>query len=283
MCGSACIFGLLESEDQAGEVEVAFVGDFDVGGVGFDDQDGFAEALDEAGIVGAVEVGLGIGTAEEVGLEDLRSLDGDEVGAVKGTLDGTGGEILFACATEDCVEWIFGRLGDGLWGNLLDGVGDRGTWDDGLVAVIEYGGEEAVDKFCWCAGAGGIVDGDGGCGIGDRFKGVFDCLPAVVGAAGAECAAEQAESVGVAEFKLFECAGFVVGSGDNDLADAWVVGEEFDGSLEDGTASEVLVELVLLAESCGGTCGGDDDAETHGSMVADWEGSSSCGPARIRE
>ncbi len=269
MGGPAGVFGLFESEDEAGEVEVARVGDFQVRGVGFEHKDGFAEAFDEGGVVGAGEIVLLIGPPEEVGLEDLRGLDGDELGAVEGAFNGAGGEVGLAGSAEDGVERVFGRFGRGLRGDLLDGVGQGAAGDDGGVAMVEDGREEAVDEGRRGAWAGRVVDGDDGGGVCDMFKGGLDALPAVLGATGADGAAEEGEAVGVAELEFVECAGFVVRAGDDDLVDARVVGEELDGALEDGASAEVLIELVLLAETGGRSGGRDDDADAHGGMIGD--------------
>src|SRR5690606_672316 len=135
------------------------------------------------------------------------------------------------------------------------------------MVVVDDRAEHAIDEGGRRAGPGGVVDGDDRCGIRDMLERGLDGLPAVLGAAGADRAAEQAKPVGVAELELVKRAGLVGGASDDDLMDARVIGKKFDGSLKDGSSAEILIEFVLLPETGGCSGGGDDDADAHSQMI----------------
>lgn len=252
-------------------MQVVGAGDFEVPGLAGHDENRLAQTLDELGVVGAGEVGLGIRPAEEGGLEDLGGLDADEVGTVYGLEDSAPQGFGRGGVAEDGREGV--RLAGGDEGGIdaLEGVGDVDAGDDGGVPVAGRI-KDALDEAGAGAGSGGVVDRDMGAGFGDEFQGVLDGLVAVVWAALAEADAEEAEFVGVAELELGVSA-VIGGAGDDDEGDVGVVGEQLDGPVQEGPPAEVFVEFGAgRVESFGvapaGTGGREDDGNLHGEEYA---------------
>lgn len=214
------------AEDGFGELEVGFRGDLQIEGIAFNESDGVAEAFDEGGIVGAGEVRLFVGAAEEVGVEDLRSLCGEEVGAIDGFDDGAGLEFVSAGIAEDGgSDGVIFDGGFGFFASAFERVGDRDGGDDG---VEELGGvDDSFEEVTGETRAGGIVDGDVGGVVGNVVEGVLHRLPAIDAAAGNDGSAAQADGIAEAGADFIDAIGI---DGDENGVDFGAIGKRLDTS-----------------------------------------------------
>ncbi len=74
--------GAADAEDGSGEGKIRCAGDLEIARIAGEDFDGFAQSLDQAGIVGAGEIVLGVGALKEIAGEDLRRLDHNHVAPI---------------------------------------------------------------------------------------------------------------------------------------------------------------------------------------------------------
>lgn len=274
------------AEDGARDDEVDGPSDLDVLGFALDEHDArphvwlplwpadwfvdwFVESLNQLCVVGAGKVALGVGPAEQVGLEHLRRLRHPDALPRNSLLDGPDDIVGGAIGAEDGAERIGLGGFDRLSGGSLECVARwQGGHDRGVLACC---GEQTVEQVAGEAWPGCVVDGDVR-GVGrDSLDEGADGLVTVFAAASDEGDTEQGECVAVSEFEGVERL-VACWSSDGEMDDlgvgAGVIVEGVEGSVQHGAFAEGFIELGAVAaigvETSRGTGGGDEHSDFHG-------------------
>ena len=268
------------SSQGLGDLQVLLGRDLDVSLITLHHRDRLTEPLHQHGVVSrAIQFRLRVGTTEQFDVEKLWRLHPVESHARDRLLNLAGADLvprrrgrllwrtpedvprcLIVVETEDGIDGgiPFGRLED-LLTTTLQGVPHRHPRDHRRTrpSRLEHPPDEIIVDQWSCS----IVDRDMSATFGHRFQGSKDRLPSFTTATLHHRPPEKAQLGSVPISKALEVVGR---SGDDDGVDFITFGEGLDRAKQHRTSTEVGGEFVTRTKAMSGSCGGNDDGDSHG-------------------
>ena len=263
-----------------GDLQILLGGDLQVSFITFHHRHRFAESFHQRGIIGGtIQIRLGVGATQQFDLEELWRLHPVESRSRKRLLHLASADLmtrrrcllLLICATEDVSSRIvvvetedrvdrritLGGLED-LFAASFERVPQRNSGDHRRTRPSRF--EHPRHEFIVDQGSRPIVDRDVGASFGHRIQGSKHRLPSLSPPTFHDRATEEPQLGSIPISKGFKVVGR---SGDDDGIDFVPFGEGFDRAKQYRTTTEVGSELVTRAKAMSGSCGGNDDGDSH--------------------
>ena len=263
-----------------GDLQILLGGDLQVPFITFHQRHWFAESFHQHGVIGGtIQIRLGVGATQQFDLEELWRLHPVESRSRKRLLHLAGADLmtwrrsllLLVCATEDVSSRVVvvktedrvdGRIPLGgledLFAASFERVPQRNSGDHRRTRPSRF--EHPGHEFIVDQGSRPIVDRDVGASFGHRIQGSKHRLPPLSSPTFHDRATEEPQLGSIPISEGFKVVGR---SGDDDRIDFISFGEGLDRAKQYRTTTEVRGEFVTRPKAMSGSCGGNDDGDSH--------------------